>query len=76
MLKKKTAINTKIPHLQGHHSEVDVGDGISEDVAIWTSQQKGLSSRGYIGDYMAAQENRIRFFHENIDRYLFNEENE
>ena len=41
--------------------------------AIWTSQQKGLSSRGYIGDYMPAQENRIRFFHENIDKYLFND---
>ena len=74
MLKKKTATNTKIPHVSGHHSEVDVGDGISEDVAIWTSQQKGLSSRGYIGDYMPAQENRIRFFHENIDKYLFGDE--
>ena len=74
MLKKKTAINTKIPHVSGHHTEVDVGDGISEDVAIWTSQQKGLSSRGYIGDYMPAQENRIRFFHENIDKYLFGDE--
>ena len=71
MLKKNTAIDTKIPHISGHHTEVDVGDGISEDVAIWTSQQKGLSSRGYIGDYMPAQENRIRFFHENIDKYLF-----
>ena len=66
-----TSIDTKVPHIQGHHSEVDVGPGISEDVAIWTSQQKGLSSRGYIGDYMPEQENRIRYFHENIDKYLF-----
>ena len=71
MLKKKTSINTKIPHIQGHYTEVDVGDGISEDVAIWESQQKGLSSKGYIGDYMPSQENRIRFFHENVDKYLF-----
>ena len=67
----ETSIDTKVPHLQGHFSEVDVGPGISEDVAIWTSQQKGLSSRGYIGDYMPEQENRIRYFHENIDKYLF-----
>ena len=66
----ETDINTKVPHLEGHHSEVDVGPGISEDVAIWTSQQKGLSSRGYLGDYMPSQENRIRYFHENIDKYL------
>ena len=42
MLKQKTSINTQIPHVQGHYTEVDVGDGISEDVAIWTSQQKGI----------------------------------
>ena len=67
----ETNINTKVPHLQGHHTKVDIGPGISEDVAIWTSQQKGLSSKGYIGDYMPTQENRIRYFHENIDKYLF-----
>ena len=67
----ETNINTKVPHLKGHYTEVDVGPGISEDVAIWTSQQKGLSSRGYVGDYMPSQENRIRYFHENIDKYLF-----
>ena len=61
--------------IEGVSHEFSTIDGISEDVAIWTSQQKGLSSKGYIGDYMPAQENRIRFFHENIDRYLFGNTN-
>ena len=44
--------------------------GIDQDVAIWTSQQQGLRSRGYRGEYLPAQERRIKFFHDNIDRYL------
>ena len=71
MLGKMTDISIKAENIKGKVGEIDVGSGIEEDVAIWQSQQKGLSSRGYIGDYMPAQENRIRFFHENIDRYLF-----
>jgi hypothetical protein len=71
MLGKMTDISVKAKNVRGKVGEIDVGSGIEEDVAIWQSQQKGLSSRGYIGDCMPAQENRIRFFHENIDRYLF-----
>ena len=33
--------------------------------------KRGLAPRGYVGDYMPSQENRIRYFHENIDKYLF-----
>ena len=50
--------------------EVSCGPGIDQDVAIWTTQQKGLRSRGYRGDYMPWQERRIRYFHDTIDRYL------
>ncbi|MCZ6887832.1 MAG: aromatic ring-hydroxylating dioxygenase subunit alpha, partial [Gammaproteobacteria bacterium] len=57
-------------HEAGKVGEVSCGPGIDQDVAIWSSQQQGLRSRGFRGEYMAAQENRIRFFHENLDRYL------
>jgi hypothetical protein len=39
-------------------------------VSIWSNQQKGLRSRGYAGGALAGQENRVRFFHDTIDRWL------
>ena len=49
---------------------MSAGHGIDQDIAIWSTQQRGLMSRGYRDDYMPYQERRIRYFHENIDRYL------
>ena len=63
-------INTPVEHLIGKIDEVSAGPGIDQDVAVWQSQQQGLSSRGFKGDYMPDQERRIRFHHETIDRYI------
>lgn len=59
-----------VKHERGKAGEVSFGPAIDQDVDVWQSQQRGLRSRGYTGDYMPDQERRIRFFHENIDRYL------
>ncbi len=64
------SINHQVEHQVGAPGEVSCGPGIDQDLAIWTSQQQGLRSRGYLGDYMPTQERRIRYFHDNIDRYL------
>jgi hypothetical protein len=64
------ALDHQVPHERGKVGEVSCGPGIDQDVAIWSTQQKGLTSRGYRGDYMPWQERRIRFFHDTIDRYL------
>jgi hypothetical protein len=47
-----------------------MGPGIDQDVSIWEMQQRGLHSRGYRRDYLAWQERRVRFFHDNIERWL------
>ena len=64
------SIDQQVEHETGKVGEISCGHGIDQDVAIWSSQQQGLNSRGYKGEYMPYQERRIRFFHENIDRYL------
>ena len=40
-------ITKEIPHEVGKVGEVSTGFVIDQDVAIWTTQQKGLRSRGY-----------------------------
>ena len=37
---------------------------------VWEMQQRGLHSRGYKRDTLAWQERRVRFFHDNIERWL------
>ena len=64
------SINQQVEHETGKVGEISCGHGIDQDVAIWSSQQQGLNSRGYRGEYIPHQERRIRFFHENIDRYI------
>ena len=64
----------EVPHEVGKVGEVSTGFVIDQDVAIWNTQQKGLRSRGYSGDYLPDQEKRVRFFHENVDRYLEKED--
>jgi phenylpropionate dioxygenase-like ring-hydroxylating dioxygenase large terminal subunit len=41
-----------------------------QDVSLAESQQRGLKSRGYRDAYLAAQETRMRFFHEVLNDYL------
>lgn len=64
------SVDTPAAHERGKVGEVSCGPGIDQDVAIWSTQQKGLTSRGFRGEYMPTQERRIRFFHENLDRYI------
>lgn len=64
------SIESSAPHEVGKVGEVSCGPGIDQDVAIWASQQQGLRSRGFRGGYMPEQENRVRYFHESLDRYL------
>ena len=43
---------------------------INQDFAVWEVQQRGLHSRGYSRDYLAGQEDRVRYFHENLERWM------
>ncbi len=63
-------LNKPVEHLRGKVGELSCGPAIDQDVAIWSSQQRGLRSRGYAGGHFAGQESRVRFFHDNIDRWL------
>ena len=47
-----------------------MGPGIDQDVSVWLGTQKGLRSRGYKGDYLAWQERRVRYFHDNLDLWM------
>lgn len=64
------SIDHQVEHQTGKAGEVSCGPGIDQDVAIWTTQHKGLGSRGYRGEYLPTQERRIRYFHDTIDKYL------
>ncbi|MCZ6618788.1 MAG: aromatic ring-hydroxylating dioxygenase subunit alpha [Gammaproteobacteria bacterium] len=66
------SVDYRAAHETGKVGEVSCGPGIDQDVSIWSSQQQGLRSRGFKGEYMAKQERRIRYFHETLDRYLGN----
>lgn len=59
-----------VEHRRGKVGEFSCGPAIDQDVAIWSSQQRGLRSRGYSGGHLSGQESRVRFFHDTIDRWL------
>jgi phenylpropionate dioxygenase-like ring-hydroxylating dioxygenase large terminal subunit len=46
------------------------GQIVYQDMSISEAQQRGLRSRGYKDAYLAAQETRVRFFHEVLNDYL------
>jgi len=69
-MKDWVSIDHQVEHQVGVAGEISCGPGIDQDVAIWSTQQKGLMSRGYRGEYMPWQERRIKFFHDNIDRHI------
>jgi len=64
------SIDHQVEHQRGKVGEVSCGPGIDQDVAIWSTQQQGLRSRGYRGEYLPWQERRIRFFHDRVDQYV------
>ncbi|MGH6787830.1 MAG: SRPBCC family protein [Novosphingobium sp.] len=63
-------LSKPVEHLRGKVGELSCGPAIDQDVAIWSSQQRGLRSRGYAGGHLSGQESRVRFFHDTIDRWL------
>jgi phenylpropionate dioxygenase-like ring-hydroxylating dioxygenase large terminal subunit len=60
------------------HRSFDQGRGIPElagqivyqDMGLAEGQQAGMHSRGYGDAYLAAQETRVRFFHEILNDYI------
>ncbi len=69
-MREWVTIDHQVEHQTGRAGEVSCGPGIDQDVAIWNTQQQGLRSRGFRGEYLPWQERRIRYFHDEIDRYL------
>lgn len=69
-MKEWVSVDTPAPHVQGPVDRVSAGPAIDQDVAVWSRQQRGLHSRGYRRDYLAGQENRLRYFHETLDRWM------
>ena len=69
-MKEWVGTDTLAPHQQGTTAEVSAGPAIDQDVAIWSGQQRGLHSRGYKRDYLAGQENRMRYFHETLEHWI------
>ena len=69
-LKKTLPRDFKPPHEIGPYPQVSAGVAIDQDLDIWSTQQLGLRSRGYIRDHMPQQENRVRFFQERVDKYI------
>jgi hypothetical protein len=63
-------VSVPAPHVQGKWGEVSAGPGIDQDVSVWEAQQRGLHSRGYKRDYLAWQERRVRFFHQNLEEWM------
>ena len=60
------------------HRTFDRGRGVPElagqivhqDMMLAEGQQRGMRSRGYADSYLAAQETRVRFFHEVLNDWL------
>ncbi len=63
-------VSVPAPHVQGKWGEVSAGPGIDQDVSVWEAQQRGLHSRGYKRDYLAFQERRVRYFHQNLEKWM------
>jgi len=63
-------VSVPAPHVQGKWGDVSAGPGIDQDVSVWEAQQRGLHSRGYKRDYLAWQERRVRYFHENLEKWM------
>ena len=53
-----------------YNAEIKQGDFLTQDLNVAITQQQGLHSMGHDDAYLAAQENRVRRFHEVINDYL------
>ena len=50
--------------------DASLGDVLLQDMAMIPYVQRGLRSRGYTGARLSAQEQRMRHFHAELERYL------
>ncbi len=64
------SIDTPAPHQTGKAGDYSMGPTIDQDVALWSAQQKALHSRGYKREVLAGQESRVRYFHDNLERWM------
>ena len=69
-LRDTVDLSVPAPHQTGKAGDHTMGPTIDQDVAIWDKQQKALHSRGYQRETLSGQERRVRYFHENLDRWL------
>lgn len=60
----------EVEHEVFEAGEKSMGRTIDQDCEIFPLQQAGFRSRGYKGAYLAAQESRVRRYHELIDDYI------
>jgi len=55
----------------GGHGRLDIADQVTyQDMGLTMGQQAGWNSQGYPEPYLAAQETRVRRFHEVLNDYL------
>lgn len=64
------SMDTPAPHIVEKGGHPAMGPTINQDLALWTNQQKALHSRGYRREVLAGQESRVRYFHDNLDRWM------
>lgn len=64
------SMDVPAPHQTGKAGDHTMGPTIDQDVGLWSHQQKALHSRGYKRDCLANQEARVRYFHDNLDRWM------
>lgn len=70
-LRDHVSLDTPAEHvIGGKDGHPHLGPTINQDVSLWSDQQKSLHSRGYRREILAGQESRVRFFHENLDRWM------
>ena len=51
----------------------DLGEVLDQDVELVSAVQRGSKSRGFRGPLWGEQEQRVRHFHRELDRYIRNE---
>ena len=57
-------------HVHIAYGEQTLGRTADQDLSVAKAQQRGLSSAGYQGCYLAHQERRVQHFHESLDSYM------
>ena len=62
--------NSRPPRTVTTPDDPSLGEVLLQDMALIPSVQRGLHSRGYQGARLSAQEQRMRHFHAELDRYL------